>query len=271
MTLGPSIFVPMDLHHLPQLGSHTLVLADYMFWPLREGFLASIQSILRLREGGLATAGPPCGSFIFLNMGTSLRSKARPFGGPWAYVKRANQPLVLVSGNRIAVNSLRNWKKLIFHFGVIHLFIMGTTTTSAESFSHTSNRFPTIFGFNIPIVWKFGRGFDETWWNGEEKLVTITFSPCIARPNPAKDHMPIVPSSSAGLREMRGVSGRAAILYFVDDFPLSSLASKNRIALLAMAGDQIVSNPVFGKHTNWFCEALSQIISIYFFLGVSVN
>ena len=118
MTLGPSIFVPMDLHHLPQLGSHTLVLADYMFWPLREGFLASIQSILRLREGGLATAGPPCGSFIFLNMGTSLRSKARPFGGPWAYVKRANQPLVLVSGNRIAVNSLRNWKKLIFHFGL---------------------------------------------------------------------------------------------------------------------------------------------------------
>ncbi|CAL1156411.1 unnamed protein product [Cladocopium goreaui] len=56
-----------------------------------EGFLASIQSILRLREGGLATAGPPCGSFIYLNLGTSLRSKTRPFGGPWAYVKRANR------------------------------------------------------------------------------------------------------------------------------------------------------------------------------------
>ena len=99
--LVPSIHLAMDLHHLPQLGSHilvTLVMTDYVFWPLREGFLASIQSILRLREGGLATAGPPCGSFIFLNLGTSLRSKQRPFGGPWAYVKRANQPLVLVSG-----------------------------------------------------------------------------------------------------------------------------------------------------------------------------
>eukprot|EP00435_Cladocopium_sp_Y103_P071164 s317_g36.t2 len=56
-----------------------------------EGFLQSIQYVLRLREGGLATAGPPCGSFVFLNLATSQRSKTRPFGGPWAYVKRANQ------------------------------------------------------------------------------------------------------------------------------------------------------------------------------------
>lgn len=54
------------------------------------GFLRSIQLLLRLERGGLATAGPPCGSFIFLNMGTSGRSKARPLGGKYQYVKRAN-------------------------------------------------------------------------------------------------------------------------------------------------------------------------------------
>ena len=42
-------------------------------------------------------AGPPCGSFVFVNMGTSQRSKSRPFGGPWAYVKKANQPPVLIN------------------------------------------------------------------------------------------------------------------------------------------------------------------------------
>ena len=127
-------------------------------------------------------------------------------------------------------------------------------TASAESFSHASSRFPTNFGFNISIIWKFGKGFDEIWWNGEEELVTwfltLAVLSCIARPNPAKDHMPIVPSSSAGLRAMRGVSGRATILFFDAGFPLSSLASENCIALLAMAGDQIVSNPVYQERMS---------------------
>ena len=60
---------------------------------LREGFLRSIQLVLRLGRGGLTTAGPPCGSFIFLNMGTSGRSKARPLGGKYQYVKQANTNL----------------------------------------------------------------------------------------------------------------------------------------------------------------------------------
>ena len=62
-------------------------------WRLRGGFLRSIQLLLRLERGGLATAGPPCGSFIFLNMGTSGRSKARPLGGKYQYVKQANTNL----------------------------------------------------------------------------------------------------------------------------------------------------------------------------------
>ena len=61
--------------------------------------------------------------------------------------------------------------------------------------------------------------------------------------------MPIVPSS-AGLRAMRGVSGRATILFFDAGFPLSSLASENCIARLAMAGDQIVSNPVYQERMS---------------------
>ena len=58
---------------------------------LRAGFLRCIQLILRLRPGGLVTAGPPCGSFTFINMGTSGRTKDTPFGGKYAYVKGANK------------------------------------------------------------------------------------------------------------------------------------------------------------------------------------
>ena len=55
------------------------------------GFLKAIQLILRTQEGGLITAGPPCSSFVFLNMGTSLRSKTRPLGNSRrAYIREAN-------------------------------------------------------------------------------------------------------------------------------------------------------------------------------------
>ena len=61
--------------------------------PLRSGFLHAIQLVLKLREGALVTAGPPCGSFVFLNMGTSKRTKSRPLGGNRPYVRAANKPL----------------------------------------------------------------------------------------------------------------------------------------------------------------------------------
>ena len=57
------------------------------------GVLAIHPAAFRLQRGGLTTAGPPCGSFIFLNMGTSGRTKARPLGGKYQYVKHANTNL----------------------------------------------------------------------------------------------------------------------------------------------------------------------------------
>ena len=65
------------------------------FLDLRKGFMKGVQLMLRVKRGGLATAGPPCGSFIFLNMGTSLRSWSRPLGGSRPYVKEANKNLKL--------------------------------------------------------------------------------------------------------------------------------------------------------------------------------
>lgn len=41
---------------------------------LRIGFVKAIQSVLRIREGGLIHAGPPCSSWIWMNRGTSKRS-----------------------------------------------------------------------------------------------------------------------------------------------------------------------------------------------------
>lgn len=56
--------------------------------------MKAIQLILRVKGGGLVTAGPPCSSFIMLNTGTSGRSARRPLGHAWrAYVKHANMCL----------------------------------------------------------------------------------------------------------------------------------------------------------------------------------
>ena len=60
---------------------------------LRMGFLKAIQLCLKLKPGGLATAGPPCGSFVFLNRWTSKRSATRPFGCKLPYVQDANETL----------------------------------------------------------------------------------------------------------------------------------------------------------------------------------
>ena len=120
MTLGPSILEAMDLHHLPQLGSHTLVMTDYMFWTLRERFLASIQSILRLREGGLATAGPPCGSFVYLNLGIYILTiKNEAVRGALGLCKKGQSAPCLgfwAPCDRIVLESLANLGKLMIHY-----------------------------------------------------------------------------------------------------------------------------------------------------------
>ena len=57
----------------------------------RTGFIKAVQLVLRVKEGGCVTAGPPCSSFIVLNMGTSGRSSTRPLGHSWRpYVVQAN-------------------------------------------------------------------------------------------------------------------------------------------------------------------------------------
>ena len=60
---------------------------------LRAGFLHGVQLMLQIEEGGLCCAGPPCGSFVFLNMATSGRTKTKPMGGKRSYVKAANKYL----------------------------------------------------------------------------------------------------------------------------------------------------------------------------------
>lgn len=61
---------------------------------LRQGFMRGVQLMLRLRFGALATAGPPCGSFVFINTGTSKRSYDRPLGdSKREYIRTANKTL----------------------------------------------------------------------------------------------------------------------------------------------------------------------------------
>ena len=59
----------------------------------RPGFLKALQLVLQVVEGGLVTAGPPCGSFIVMNMGTSGRTESRPCGNRRSYVVQANKCL----------------------------------------------------------------------------------------------------------------------------------------------------------------------------------
>lgn len=46
----------------------------------RGGFCSAVLHCLRLVPDGLATFGPPCGSFTFMNSGTSGRSSNKPYG-----------------------------------------------------------------------------------------------------------------------------------------------------------------------------------------------
>ena len=58
----------------------------------RCGFMKAVLMVLRLEEGAVLSAGPPCGSFIYLNSHTSGRRWWRPLGFPSLrpYVRTAN-------------------------------------------------------------------------------------------------------------------------------------------------------------------------------------
>lgn len=46
----------------------------------RIGFMEILLLVLRLRPGGLLVGGPPCSTWVFINRGTSRRSKKRVLG-----------------------------------------------------------------------------------------------------------------------------------------------------------------------------------------------
>lgn len=61
------------------LWKHSLVMFLYCS-QLRLGFVLALRLVLRLRPGGILSMGPPCGSFIWCNLATSLRSLLNPLG-----------------------------------------------------------------------------------------------------------------------------------------------------------------------------------------------
>lgn len=62
---------------------------------MRQGFFTALALTLRLRENGVMSCGPPCGSFIYLNSATSGRTRSRPLGNASlrSYVMMANRTL----------------------------------------------------------------------------------------------------------------------------------------------------------------------------------
>ena len=61
----------------------------------RTGFLRALWLTLRMKEGGLLHAGPPCSSFVWINSSTHRRTRERPLGSTYDYVRSANVTLVL--------------------------------------------------------------------------------------------------------------------------------------------------------------------------------
>ena len=57
-------------------GCNRSLLADV----LRQGWFLSLKTLLRVVQGGLVHAGPPCSSWVWINRGTSGRSSWRPEG-----------------------------------------------------------------------------------------------------------------------------------------------------------------------------------------------
>ena len=48
------------------------------------GFRAALQAARRLRPGGLLMMGPPCSSFVWMNLANTKRSQANDFEGDWS-------------------------------------------------------------------------------------------------------------------------------------------------------------------------------------------
>ena len=70
-------------------------------WNLRTGFFKLVQKVLRVAEGGLLHGGPPCSSFVWMNSGTSCRSKDMPEG-------RKNVKSVQIANANLGGNQTEN-------------------------------------------------------------------------------------------------------------------------------------------------------------------
>ena len=80
-----------------QLVANTESSDRFSFLWLRVGFLRCILLVLRVREGGLVVGGPPCSSFVFINTGTSRRSRKKVLGRETLqYVADANAKLAQI-------------------------------------------------------------------------------------------------------------------------------------------------------------------------------
>lgn len=63
----------------------------------RHGWCNCIRLTLQLMAGGILVGGPPCGSWVFINRGTSQRSSTRILGNcALKYVRDANSFLVRI-------------------------------------------------------------------------------------------------------------------------------------------------------------------------------
>ena len=82
----------MDLKHGPDhdlstvSGTHLLCGCSevgpslFMVAFLRTGFCKGVLNVLRCLPDAVLVMGPPCSSFSFMNVATSLRSRTRPLG-----------------------------------------------------------------------------------------------------------------------------------------------------------------------------------------------
>lgn len=52
----------------------------------RLGFCIALRMVLRLVPGGVLSMGPPCGSFVWVNLATSGRSESNPYGNALPHV-----------------------------------------------------------------------------------------------------------------------------------------------------------------------------------------
>ena len=94
--------------------SYIFVCIIFAFCPglLRPGFMYALRCVLKLKVRGLLMAGPPCGSFVWVNRSTSGRSRTRIFGNcARQYVKDAN-----------AYFGYQVNKVLMFVFVLVHCF-----------------------------------------------------------------------------------------------------------------------------------------------------